>query len=317
MATYTLEPNSTTLHGHFSADLTPVLTIVSGDTVRYRLPDAGWHAFEQERPFAQAPSLPWRDFQRDPGHAICGPIAIDGARSGMTLEVVLHTIRPSRWGWVSSGFSHSRNPQLGLPVEGIERVICWQLDAEAGTAINQRGQSIAIRPFLGILGMPPPEAGHYSTIPPRFCGGNIDCKELVVGSRVFLPIPVDRGLFSLGDGHAAQGDGEVAGPALECPMDLVEATFRLHPDMHLTMPRADTPAGWITFGFDEDLDVAGTIALNGMLDLMEEMYQVDRTDALALASLVVDLRITQIVNGVCGSHAVLPHAALGKLLASD
>jgi acetamidase/formamidase len=310
MATYTLNPDPATLHGHFSADLRPVLTIASGDTVRYRLPDAGWHAFEQEHPFAQAPSLPWRDRQRDPGHALCGPIAIDGARAGMTLEIVLHTIRPGSWGWVSAGFSHPRNPHLGLPAHGSERVMCWRLDAQTGTATNQRGQTLNMRPFLGILGMPPPEAGQHSTIPPRFCGGNIDCKELIVGSRVFLPIPVDRGLFSLGDGHAVQGDGEVAGPALECPMDLVEVTFHLHADMQLEMPRANTPAGWITFGFDRDLAVAGTIALNGMLDLMEAMYQVDRTDALALASLVVDLRITQIVNGICGVHAILPHTAL-------
>jgi acetamidase/formamidase len=312
MPTYTLNPDPVSLHGHFSADLRPVLTIVSGDTIRYRLPDAGWHAFEQQRPFAQAPSLPWRDRQRDPGHALCGPIAIDGARAGMTLEIVLDTIRPAGWGWVSAGFTHPRNPQLGLPAEGIERVMCWQLDAQTGTATNQRGQTLTMRPFLGILGMPPAEAGQHSTIPPRFCGGNIDCKELVAGSRLFLPIPVDGGLFSLGDGHAVQGDGEVAGPALECPMELVKVMFQLHRDMHLAMPRADTPAGWITFRFDQDLAVATKIALNGMLDLMEAMYQVDRTDALALASLVVDLRITQIVNGICGVHAILPHAALAE-----
>jgi acetamidase/formamidase len=308
MTTYRVEPTRETLHGHFSRDLTPVLTITSGDTVHYRTLDAGWHLFDQTHPFEQAPSFSERDRQRDPGHALCGPIAIQGAKAGMTLEVELINIRPGSWGWVSAGYTHPRNAELGLPAVGSERVICWQLDTDAGIATNQRGQAIRMHPFLGILGMPPAESGRHSTIPPRACGGNIDCKELVAGSRLFLPIAVDGGLFSLGDGHAVQGDGEVAGPALECSMEDVEVRLYLHEDLHLVQPRAETPAGWITFGFHEDLNAAMRMALNDMLDLVEQVYQVDRVEALALASLLVDLRITQIVNGVRGVHAVLPHA---------
>jgi len=308
MAVYRVEPTRETLHGHFSPDLPPVLTIASGDIIHYRTLDAGWHLFEQAHPFEQAPFFPERDRQRDPGHALCGPIAIQGARAGMTLEVQLINIRPGSWGWVSAGYAHPRNSQLGLPAEGSERVMCWQLDREAGIATNQRGQAIRMRPFLGILGMPPAQSGRHSTIPPRACGGNIDCKELVAGSRLFLPIAVDGVLFSLGDGHAVQGDGEVAGPALECPMEDVEVRLYLHEDLHLVQPRAETPVGWITFGFHEDLHAAMLMALNDMLDLIEQVYQIDRTEAVALASLLVDLRITQIVNGVRGVHAVLPHA---------
>ena len=149
-----------------------------------------------------------------------------------------------------------------------------------------------------------------TSVPPRPTGGNIDCKELVAGSTLFLPIAVAGGLFSLGDGHAVQGDGEVAGPALECPMDEVRVTLALRPDLRLSMPRAHTPGGWITFGFDEDLNRATYAALNDMLDLMQELHDLDRREAVALASLVVDLRVTQVVNGVRGVHAVLPPGAL-------
>jgi acetamidase/formamidase len=166
-----------------------------------------------------------------------------------------------------------------------------------------------MRPFVGNLGMPPAEPGRHSTFPPRFCGGNLDCKELVAGSTLYLPIAVAGGLFSLGDGHAVQGDGEVSGPALECPMERVSVTFTLLNDMPLRMPQADTPAGWLAFGVHEDLDEAMWLALDGMLDALERRGY-DRKEALMLASLTVDLRITQIVNGMKGVHAILPHGAL-------
>jgi acetamidase/formamidase len=132
----------------------------------------------------------------------------------------------------------------------------------------------------------------------------------VAGSTLYLPIAVAGGLFSTGDGHAIQGDGEVSKTAIECPMEEVTLTFTLHDQMHLTTPRAETPQGWITFGFDADLNQATTIALDAMLDLIAARYSIARLDALALASLVVDMRITQIVNQVRGVHAILPHGAL-------
>ncbi len=157
--------------------------------------------------------------------------------------------------------------------------------------------------------MPPAAAGRHSTVPPRPTGGNIDCKELVAGSTLYLPVEVAGGLFSLGDGHAVQGDGEAAGPALECPMERVSVRFEVLEDMPLRMPQADTPAGWLTFGFHEDLDEAMWLALEGMLDVLERRGY-NRKEALMLASLVVDLRVTQVVNITKGVHAVLPHAAL-------
>ena len=307
---HAIEPSLATLHGHFSRELPPVLTIAPGDRVRFRTLDVAWGAFENPDPFSPAPPFPGRDAERDPGHAMCGPVRIAGARAGMTLEVRIHELRTGRWGWTAAGGAPTPlNRRLGLAEQ--ERVrIHWALDPDAGLARNRAGETLPIRPFLGILGMPPDEPGRHPTSPPRTCGGNIDCKELVTGSRLFLPIAVDGALFSTGDGHALQGDGEVAGPALECPMERAELEFVLHPELRLARPRAHTPAGWITFGFDPDLDEAMAIALSDMLDLIVEQRGGDRREAIALASLVVDLRVTQVVNGVRGVHAVLADGAL-------
>ncbi|NUT56732.1 MAG: acetamidase, partial [Thermoleophilia bacterium] len=149
----------------------------------------------------------------------------------------------------------------------------------------------------------------HSTIPPRRCGGNIDCKELVAGTTLFLPIPVDGALFSAGDGHAAQGDGEVSGTAIEAPVE-AQVTLDVRDDLELEWPIARIDGAWLAFGFDEHLGRAARIAVDGMLDLMERELQLARATALALASIVVDLRVTQVVNQTLGVHAVLRDDAL-------
>ncbi|GLX67908.1 acetamidase/formamidase family protein [Paenibacillus glycanilyticus] len=228
----------------------------------------------------------------------------------MTLEIKINEILPGSWGWNSAGgFPHPVNISLGL-VDGEEYHLNWKLDRDVMIGTSDKGHKVTLRPFMGIMGMPPDEPGIHPTAPPRCCGGNLDCKELTAGSTLYLPIAVSGGLFSVGDGHAVQGDGEVGVPALECPMDAVHLEFRVREDMKLAMPRAKTPNGWITMGFHEDLNEATIIALNGMLDLMCDLYGFERKEALALSSLVVDLRITQIVNGIRGVHAVLPHGAI-------
>ncbi len=153
--------------------------------------------------------------------------------------------------------------------------------------------------------MPPPEPGEHSTGPPRRVGGNIDCKLLVAGTTLFLPIGVDGALLSAGDGHGAQGDGEVSGTAIECPFERAQLTLDLRADLDLRMPIARTSDAWVTFGFDDDLDVAASLATETMLDLIEREHRLDRAYALALASVAVDLHVTQVVNGAKGVHAVL------------
>jgi len=309
MALYEVEPTRAALHGKFSRDHKPILTILSGDRVQFRTLDAGW-GLEQGGGARPRRRFEPMDPVLDSGHALCGPIAIEGAEPGMTLEVQITALRPGNWGWsAASGWPSLVNSRLGL-TETPEVSHRWTLDPEKMTGRNQHGHQVTLRPFLGVMGMPTDEPGLLSTTPPRVTGGNMDCKELVVGTSLYLPIGVSGGLFSTGDGHAAQGDGEVSGIAIECPMERAELTFILHPELHLTTPRANTPAGWLTMGFHESVDEAMFIALESMLDLMGEQYGLSRPDALALASIVVDLRITQIVNEVCGVHALLPHGAL-------
>lgn len=310
MATYTIEPERRTLHGHFSCDLPPVLTVDSGDTVRYRTLAAGWEVEPPASPDAPARRFEPRVKDRDNGHALCGPVEIRGAQPGMALEVRVDAVRTGAWGLsFGGGVSNDLNKRLGA-AGGDRCVLIWRLDPDALVGQDQHGHTLALRPFMGVMGMPPPEPGIHPTWPPRIWGGNLDCKELVPGSRLFLPVPVPGALFSVGDGHATQGDGEVSGVAIECPMERVELTFHLRDDLRLSAPRAETPAGWLTLGLHQDLNEATWMAVNAMLDLMGELYGLPRNQALALASLVVDLRITQIVNGTRGVHALLPHGAI-------
>lgn len=309
MAIHSIKPLRETLHGSFSRDYEPILTIDSGDTVRYRTLDAAWNYDEFDAGGKKRRFEP-RDPERDSGHAMCGPVAVRGAEPGMVLEVRIDSLRPATSGWtVAGGWDSIFNRRLGM-VDVPELAHRWTLDADALTGRNQHGHEVTLRPFMGVMGMPPDEPGFHSTIPPRVTGGNIDCKEMTAGSSLFLPIAVSGGLFSTGDGHAAQGDGEVSGTAIECVMECAELIFILHPGMSLTLPRARTASGWLTFGFHEDLDEAMFLALDGMLDLMVELHGIGRQDALALASIVVDLRVTQIVNRVCGVHAVLADGAV-------
>ena len=307
MALYKIEPERRTLHGKFSRDFEPVLTIDSGDTVVFRTLDAGWGL---DGPTLPRPKFQPHDPERDDGHALCGPVAIRGAEPGMTLAIEIKDIVPGSWGWLAAcGWESEFNTRLGVD-QHAENPLEWHLDPIKQVWRNQKGHAVASRPFMGVMGMPPDAPGLHLTFPPRVTGGNLDCKELIAGSTLYLPIAVAGGLFSVGDGHGAQGDGEVCGTAIECPMERVELTFHLISDLRIAVPRARIAGGWITLGFNEDLDEAMYQALNGMLDLMKEKHGLERGDALALASLVVDLRITQIVNGVKGVHAFLPDGAL-------
>ncbi|MGH7614971.1 MAG: acetamidase/formamidase family protein [Gemmatimonadales bacterium] len=313
MTLHVIEPERRTLHGHFSRDLAPVLSIGSGDTVRFRTLDAGWGLEPPSTAFATRRQFRPRDPTLDAGHALLGPIELQGAKPGMTLEVDIGAIVPGPWGWTrAGGWSSPLNERLDL-AQGDQHLLVWTIDAKNATACDQNGRAVSIRPFMGIIGMPPDEPGIHPTWPPRACGGNIDCRELVSGSRLFLPIPVPGGLVSVGDGHAMQGDGEVSSTAIECPMELVELRFVLRDDLPISTPCAETPAGWITLGLHEDLNEAAAIALDAMLDLMTAHHHLDRKDALALASLAVDLRVTQIVNGTRGIHALLRREAIQGL----
>ena len=272
------------LHGYFSVDLEPVLEIEPGDSVRISVPNAGWDLTADEKFQPRNPEL-------DTGHPIAGPIAVSGAKAGQTLVVRVDEVEVGDWGvtWVAD-----------------DHLVHWELAGGLGRAL---GLELTLAPFLGVLGMPPPEPGIHPTFPPRRWGGNIDCKELVAGTTLYLPIPVDGALFSAGDPHAAQGDGEVSGTAIETTAE-AQLTLELRDDLPLEWPIARIEGAWLTFGFDEHLGVAAKIATDGMVALMGRELGLGEQDALALASVGVDLRVTQVVNGQVGVHAVLRDDAI-------
>jgi acetamidase/formamidase len=313
MTVHELPLERRTLHGHFSRELPPVLTVDPGDSIRFATIDAGWGLEPPRADRVDRARFEPRDPELDDGHPLLGPIEVRGAKAGDTLTVRIDEVRVGSYGFTDAGGWSSRlNTRLGV-ADGEEVMLLWELDADTQTARDQHGRTLALRPFLGVLGMPPPEPGQHPTGPPRRWGGNLDCKELVPGSTLFLPIPVDGALFSAGDGHAAQGDGEVSGLAIECPLERAQLTLDLREDLQLQAPIAETPAGWVTFGVDDDLDEAAALALEGMLDLLSRELDVSRREALALASVAVDLRVTQLVNGVVGVHAVLAHETLASM----
>jgi len=276
---------STRLHGAFAPDLSPVATVDPGDSVRFSLPNSAWRLGPDEEVERPDPAV-------DTGHALLGPIEVRGAHAGQALVVRVDEVTPGGWG---ETFDDAGNR------------VQWELRNGLG---HTGGRTVRLSPFLGVLGMPPAEPGIHSTRPPRPTGGNVDCRELVAGTTLFLPIAVDGALFSAGDGHGAQGDGEVSGWAIECPVE-GRLTLDVRDDLALGWPIARTADAWLAFGFDEDLGQAARIALDGMLDLMNRERSIPRDEALVLASVAVDLRVTQIVNLTVGVHAVLRDDALG------
>ncbi|WP_246943037.1 acetamidase/formamidase family protein [Bacillus pinisoli] len=299
------------LHGSFSKEYQPIITVNSGDSLHLTTPDIQWGyspARNVERTVYTS-----REKEERPGHSIVGPIAVKEAKPGMVLEVRVNELVPGWYGRNWSGGNKSwQNEKLGI-TESKQVQLDWALEPETMTGtctIGERKFHVGLQPFMGLMGVAPASEGVHPTAPPRSVGGNIDCKELIRGTSLFLPIEVEGALFSIGDGHALQGDGEVSGTAIECPMDYVDITLIVHEDMNINMPRAKTPTDWITFGFHEDLNEATAIALDEMVQFIQSQYHIEKTEATALASVAVDLRITQVVNGVKGVHAVLPHGAI-------
>jgi acetamidase/formamidase len=306
MTTHRLDPEPGTTADVFSRAHAPVLTIDPGDTVTVRSLDASGYLARQSSPGQVQPKM----FPNARGHCLTGPIAVRGAQPGDMLALRLVALRPGEWGWTVAGALDTPvTRRLGL-AGGPPAWLLWELDADAGKGTADRGFARALAPFLGVMGLAPAEAGEHSTIPPRAAaGGNIDCRELVAGSTLFLPVSVPGALLYLGDGHAAQGDGEVGGTAIECPMT-TEAVVDLVTGRPLASVHAETPAGRITFGFDADLNVAMGDALDAMIRWMQLIFSLDQGTALALASTCVDLRVTQVANQTWGVHAVLPDGVI-------
>ena len=302
------------LHGTFDASLSPVLRVEPGDRVRFSTLDGDWHIAPQQTPRTGSGTyFTPKKLPDDAGHALIGPIYVNGAHPGDTLEVRILSLTPGAWGWSRTGGPanvHTR--RLNIP-EGEEHYLLWSLDNERMRATSNEGHTVAMDPFLGVLGTAPNREGMISTHPPGSHGGNLDCRALTPGSTLYLPVFHEGALFSAGDGHARQGDGEAGGTAIECPMQDVLLELNVCKGLLRDMPYAKTADAYIAFGFDEDLTRAAYQALEGIVSILQALYGFARTEALSMSSLVCDLRITQIVNGIRGVHAILPLNAIASI----
>lgn len=310
MAHHRVDAAPGTVHwGYFDAAIAPVLTIDSGETVTLSTVSGPAEVLPPP-PATIPPAL--NDIHATmkpklPGHICTGPIAVRGAKVGGVLEVRIKDIALHYdWGYNTLG------PQRGALPDDFDTptLIHIPLDSERMTGRLPWGLDLPLRPFFGVMAVaPPPAWGPVSTLPPRRNGGNLDNKELVSGTTLYLPVHVDGANFSVGDGHGAQGDGEVCITAIETGLI---GTFELiaRDDMALTWPMAETPTHLITMAFDPDLDDCVTIALRSMIALIVERTGLTREEAYTLCSLAADLRITQVVNGNKGVHCMIERALL-------
>lgn len=290
-----------TIHQHdhhcvWDSSLPPVLTVAPGESVTFEIQDASCGQISP-----QSASDVFRSFDSTRVNPVTGPVRVDGAQPGDTLVVRLLDYAPSGWGWtgVIPGFGllsqEFPDPELrhwNYAKDGSEPLMFGDIAA------------IPMAPFAGTLGVAPAEPGLHSIIPPRRVGGNMDIKDLVEGSLLFLPVEVEGALFSIGDTHAAQGDGEVCGTAIESPMNATVA-FDLIKSDRLKMPRLIRPGAAaprkdgstsITTGIGPDLHQAARDAVSGMIDELGRREQISAVDAYMLCSVAGDLRISQIVD---------------------
>ena len=306
-----LKPTPKTVaYGYYAAATPPVLRIKSGDTVEVhtlitstppRLESAG------VKPDKIEPAL--REIfttvtDKGPGgHILTGPIYIEGAEIGDVLEVRIQSIKLA----IPYAYTAFRPGAGFLPEDfSTSQMKIIPLDEKRMVGRFSDNIEIPLRPFFGSMGVAPPAAsGRISSAPPGIHAGNLDNKELVAGTTLFIPIHVRGALFQVGDGHAAQGNGEVCITALETSL-VGKLQLIVRKDMKLRWPRAETPTAFMTMGIDEDLTAATKIAVREMIDFLVTEKKLSRDDAYMLASVAADLSITQLVDGTKGVHAMIP-----------
>jgi acetamidase/formamidase len=298
--------------GYYDARLAPALRVASGDRVRVETMVAG--GLQRLRlagvPDTDIPqslkTVEQRVTERGPGaHPMSGPIFVETAAPGDTLEVRIVAIE-----FLHDFGVNAFSPGGGVlpddyPYAGL-RLLRWRPGA---TSVEFKpGITLPLAPFFGSIGVaPPPLVGRISSRPPGWHGGNLDNKDLVAGSVLYLPVHVPGALLSIGDGHALQGDGEVTGTALETSL---RGTFELRvlKGQRLRWPRAETPTHYIAMGLHEDLDEATKLAVREMVEFLMAEKKLSRDEAYMLCSLAVDLHVTQAVDATKGVHATLAKA---------
>ena len=307
--------HETTHWGWFESGMAPVLTVAPGEEVVVETLSGGpvslpGEGFEVPEALLEIHA---RSERLLPGHLLTGPIAVEGAEPGDVLEVRILEVAPM----LDWGYTLYRPLGGALPGEFLEGgQVHPRIDVKAGTAQLPWGSTLTLQPFFGVMGVAPPAHwGRISSIQPRVHGGNIDNKELGAGATLFLPVHETGAMFSCGDGHGIQGDGEVCLTAIETALK-GRFTFHLHKGAAAetgNYPRAETPTHLISMGFHEDLDTAARDALRRMIDWLEADTGLTRGEAYMMLSLVGDLRITQVVNGEKGCHMMLDKTHLAQL----
>ena len=299
-----------TVHwGYYDSKIPPALRVASGDRVRVETMVAG--GLQRLRlagvPESDIPesmkAVEQRVTERGPGaHPMSGPIFVEGAQPGDMLEIRIIAIE-----YLHNFGVNAFSPGGGVlpddyPYAGL-KLLRWP--AGATRVQFAPGITLPLAPFFGSIGVaPPPLVGRISSRPPGYYGGNLDNKDLVAGSTLYLPVQVPGALLSIGDGHAMQGDGEVTGTALETSL---RGTFELRviKGQRLKWPRAETPTHYIAMGLNEDLDEATRLAVREMIDFLVTEKKMSRDDAYMLCALAADLHVTQAVDATKGVHASL------------
>jgi acetamidase/formamidase len=297
------------VHFTWDAGNEPVLTIASGDTVVLHTRDVSDNQITPESTAADLADLNW-----DRVYPLAGPIAVEGAQPGHTLGIEIVDLHTQGWGWTAILAG------LGLLADDFTEPYLRIFDLSDGDSTRLRHDiAIPIAPFLGTMGVCPAGASNQPVMPPGVFGGNLDTRQLVRGTTLYLPVQVEGALFSCGDAHAAQGDGEVCVTGIESPMYCV-LRFTLHEDRSIPAPQYQTAPGPLTpnvdtagfygtTGVGPDLYVAAQEAVRAMIDYLGDTYDLSREDAYVLSSLCVDLKISEIVDaGEYVVSAVLPLA---------
>ena len=305
MTEHKLLPSVETCHwGYFDAKIPPVLKVRSGDVVTIDTVTGSPEVLPDPTKFHVPPVLKEIHARLQPHgpHILTGPVYVEGAAPGDVLEVRIHEVSVIQdWGF------NLILPLLGtLPHDYDEpRCVNIPIDLARKKALMPWGLELDIKPFFGVMGVaPPPGWGRVTSVAPQAFAGNLDNKELGAGATLFLPVFVEGAMFSCGDGHGAQGDGEVCITAIETALR-GKFEFIVRKDMKFRYPRGETATHYITMGMDPDLDQCAVAALRDMIALIGEKAGLSHADAYMLCSLAGDLHVTQTVNGSKGVHMML------------
>lgn len=285
-------------HSHFGWDnsFVPAERVAPGSTIEFQCLDSSGGQITPDSTVANVSTL---DFGKV--NPVTGPIHVDGAEPGDALKITIEAFKPSGFGWTAN------IPGFGLLADDFKEpaLNLWTYDSSLEPALYGKNARVPLKPFAGTIGNAPAEAGLHSVVPPRRMGGNLDIRDLAAGTVLYLPVEVPGALFSVGDTHAAQGDGEVCGTAIESQMNTV-LKIDLVKDARLKMPRFTTPGpvtrhldakGYeVTTGVGPDLMEGAKAAVAQMVDLLSGQHGLDPVDAYMLCSVCGDLRISEIVD---------------------